>query len=438
MESNPFGMKENHTKIIRNLFGYLFCVLLGTSNIVAQVQVDRTSTPICPRSDSVLMSYLQEHGVHTTSRNEVELLPGGKEKFEALFQDIKNARHHIHLEYFNFRNDSIAGALFELLAQKVEEGLYVRALFDDFGNLSNNRPLKKKHLKALREKGIEIVTFDPIRFPYFNHTFGRDHRKIAVIDGKIGYTGGINIADYYVDGLPGIGPWRDMHLRLRGESVAELQQIFLEIWNKTTKQHIGQEAEGAPYFPPLSDSLPYLDVAIVDRVPKKSPKLLRRTLARSIGTACDSVLLVNPYFMPTRIIRSGLKKALGRGVKVEIMISSKGDIPLTPTGSLYVAHKLMKRGADVYMFNEGFHHSKVIMIDGLYSTVGSTNLNSRSLRCDFEMNAFLFNQEITEELNVIYQDDKTKSTYLTPEVWKDISRWKKFVGWFANLLTPFM
>lgn len=417
--------------ILWAVLGFVFGVL----NLHSQPAADPSGVHECVPSDSLLMAYLQENGVRTTSRNEVTILPGGKEKFEVLFRDLERARHHIHLEYFNFRNDSIAAALFGLLARKVKEGVKVRAVFDDFGNMSNNRPLKKKHLEKLRAQGIEIVCFDPIQFPYVNHIFGRDHRKIAVIDGEIGYTGGINIADYYIEGLPGIGPWRDMHVRLEGESVADLQRIFLEMWNKTTRQNL---SDSIGYFPPVRDSSDCEKVAIVDRVPRKMPKLLRRTLARAIESACDSILIVNPYFMPTKLVRSGLKKALNRGVKVEIMVSSKGDIPLTPTGSLYVAHLLMKRGADVFMFDEGFHHSKIMMIDGKYSTVGSANLNSRSLRCDYEVNAFIFDEATTDAINAIYQADKSKSTVMTQEVWKGFSPWKRFVGWFANLLTPFM
>lgn len=129
----------------------------------------------------------------------------GREKFTDLFEAIRHARHHIHLEYFNFRNDSIANSLFDLLAEKVKEGVEVRAMFDAFGNWSNNQPLKKHHLQAIKARGIEIVKFDPITFPYINHAMHRDHRKIVVIDGKTGYTGGMNIADYYINGLPKIG-----------------------------------------------------------------------------------------------------------------------------------------------------------------------------------------------------------------------------------------
>lgn len=217
------------------------------------------------------MHRLKDMGAPLTYNNRVELLMSGDEKFTNLFEAIRGARHHVHLEYFNFRNDSIAGALFRLLAQKVKEGVEVRALFDAFGNLSNNKPLTKKHLKAIREQGIEIVKFDPFTFPWFNHAAHRDHRKIVVIDGKIGYTGGMNVADYYIKGLPKIGEWHDIHARIEGDAVRYLQGIFLTMWNRETGQHIG----GPEYFPntpQLPDSIAE-EIMIVDRTPPRDATL---------------------------------------------------------------------------------------------------------------------------------------------------------------------
>ena len=191
-------------------------------------------------ADSVFTHFLARHNIPLTAHNELELLPSGRLKFGSLFQEIQKAKHHIHLEYFNFRSDSIAKELFTLLAEKAKEGVKVRAMFDDFGNLSNNRPLRKEHLKMLNERGIEIIKFDPIRFPYVNHIFSRDHQKIVVIDGKVGYTGGMNIADYYINGLPEIGPWRDMHVCIKGPAVERLQKAFLSVWNKESGQQMGE------------------------------------------------------------------------------------------------------------------------------------------------------------------------------------------------------
>lgn len=387
-------------------------------------------------SDEIVKNYLQTTGITTTKNNHIDLLTNGHDKFVDLFAAIRQAKHHIHLEYFNFRNDSIANALFDLLAQKSSEGVKVRALFDAFGNWSNNKPLKKRHIKAIREKGIELVKFDPFAFPYINHAIHRDHRKIVVIDGKIAYTGGMNIADYYIHGLPKVGNWRDIHMHIEGEAVRELQGIFLNMWNHETKQHIG----GPEYFPPIqcsSDSLTQ-DIAIVDRTPRKTPHSIARAYATSIRAAENNIQIINPYFTPVKIIRKALKAALKKGTNVEIMIPAVSDIPFTPDVAQHIAHKLMKKGAKIYLFNGGFHHSKIMMIDHKFCTVGTANLNSRSLRYDYETNAFIFSPQTTHELNALFEADKQNSTLMTPEYWKKRSTWKKIVGWFGNILTPFL
>ena len=324
------------------------------------------------------------------------------------------------------------------MEKKVEQGVEVRAIFDAFGNSSNNQPLKKNHLKTLREKGIQIVEFDPLRFPWINHVFHRDHRKIVVIDGIVGYTGGMNIADYYITGLPEIGDWRDMHVRIKGDAVNDLQDIFLDMWERCTKEEIN----GSAYYPYRNGYKPVEsqdeEVAIVDRYPRKSPKVMRRAYAKAIESAQEKVQIINPYFTPTRIIKKAIKKAIKKGVKVEIMIPGKSDIPFTPDAAFYIANKLRKKGADIYIYNGGFHHSKIMMIDSLYCTVGSTNLNSRSLRYDYEVNAFIFDTETTDELITIFKEDQLDSTLLTSEIYKKKTPWKKFLGWFAHLFTPFL
>lgn len=395
-------------------------------------------TNVTTSSDSILIEYLKDYGIRVNKHNNLKILKSGREKFIDLFQQIEKAKHHIHLEYFNFRNDSIANALFEILERKAKEGVEIRAMYDAFGNSSNNQPLKKKHIKAIREKGIEIVEFDPIKFPWINHVFHRDHRKIVVIDGRIGYTGGMNIADYYITGLPEIGEWRDMHIRIEGDAVNDLQDIFLNMWNRCTKQDIG----GNEYYPTLSisDSTqhPNKKVAVVDRHPRKTNKAMRRIYAKAIESAENKVQIINPYFTPTRIIKKAIKKATEKGVDVEIMIPGKSDIGFTPDAAFYIANRLRKKGAKIYIYNGGFHHSKIMMVDSIYCTVGSTNLNSRSLRFDYEVNAFIFDDETTEELISIFQEDKEDSTLLTSEIYKKRSIWKKFVGWFAHLFTPFL
>lgn len=408
------------------IFCLLFCFLFNIIASYAQEVI---------HSDSIVKRMLVEAGVSITDGNQVKLLKSGREKFDDMFAEIMKAKHHVHLEYFNFRNDSIANELFNILAKKAAEGVEVRALFDDFGNMSNNQPLKNSHLRKLRRQGISIYRFDPIRFPYINHVLKRDHRKIVVVDGKVAYMGGMNVADYYINGTEVVGKWRDMHMRVEGPAVSELQKIFLDMWKVVTKENLMQESA---YFPEPVSVHDSVEMAIVDRYPGRTPELIRHAYVSSINAAEHKIQLINPYFVPTHSIKKALKKAIDRGIEVEIMISSKSDIPFTPDASLYFAYKLVKRGAKVYLYNGGFHHSKIMMVDDSFCTLGSANLNSRSLRYDYEVNAFMFNEEVTDELIQMFEDDKLSSTPLTKEVWKQRTPWKRFVGWFANLFAPFL
>lgn len=431
-----------HSK--RNYFFILIILLLGVIRSSAQTTLSSELSTSAGhsmsviKSDSLLLKRFEQQQIPITHDNKVTLLESGEIKFADLFEHIRQAKHHIHLEYFNFRNDSIANLLFDILAEKVADGVEVRALFDAFGNWSNNKPLKKRHLKAIRDRGVEIVMYDPLRFPWINHVFARDHRKIVIIDGKIGYTGGMNIADYYINGLPEIGDWRDMHVRIEGSAVANLQDIFLSIWNESTNQNIG----GDPYYPTSifedEEEKGNKIVAIVDRAPYETPKIMRQAYIQSLDVAQYKVQLINPYFAPTRSIKKAIKRALKRGVKVEILIPAKSDIPFTPDAAFYTANKLRERGADVYLFNGGFHHAKIMMVDSAFCTVGSTNLNSRSLRYDYEVNAFIFNSETTQELITIFEQDKLNSTLLTEEGYKKEKVFKRFTRWFAYLCTPFL
>ena len=397
-------------------------------------------------SDSLIVKELRSEGVSFSKTNTVTLLLTGQEKFDDLFTAIKQAKSSIHLEYFNFRNDSIANQLFNLLADKVKEGVEVRALFDAFGNMSNNKPLRKKELDNLRERGIEIYEFDPIRFPWINHVFARDHRKIVVIDGSIAYTGGMNVADYYINGTKVVGEWHDMHCRIEGDEVNTLQKIFIKTWNKVTKQHLS----GAKYYRgdrpnttfvdlkrPAVDSLNNMMVGIINREPRTSNAIIRKFYTTAIDVAKDSIQIINPYFTLNRAIKKAIKRAVKRGVKVDIMLSVRSDIPLTPDCGFYNAHQLMKRGCNIWMYMPGFHHTKVIMVDGLFCTVGSANLNSRSLNFDNEANAVIVNKEVTQELCNLFNAEKKESFLLTPKKWNEMrTPWKKFVGWFAHLLAP--
>ncbi len=399
-------------------------------------------------SDSLIVKQMKERGVSFSRNNSITLLRTGKEKFDDMFNAIRQAKSSVHLEYFNFRNDSIADCLFELLAQKASEGVEVRAIFDGFGNKSNNKPLRKRHLKAIRERGIEIYEFNPVRFPWIDDLFNRDHRKIVVIDGKIAYTGGMNVADYYINGNKDVGSWNDMHCRIEGDEVNSLQEIFIRMWNKVS----GQNISGAKYYRGLGD-ISYFKglkretcataenklVGIINREPRTSSDIIRRFYINAINDAKDSIKIINPYFTLSHSLKKALRNAVKRGVKVEVMLSSRSDIPITPDCGFYNAHNLMKHGVDIWIYQPGFHHTKIIMIDGRFCTVGSANLNARSLRFDYEANAVIVDSCTTKELNELFDGEKKDCFKLTERKWKEWrTPWKRFAGWIAHFFSPIL
>ena len=428
-----YEIKRNRLK---QLLLYIIFWVLSIGTCVAQT------------TDSLVAHDLKQYGVKFSSNNSVTLLTTGQEKFDDMFKAIQQAKKSIHLEYFNFRNDSIAGLLFHILEQKAKEGVEVRALFDAFGNSSNNRPLKEKHLKTIRDSGVEIYKFDPITFPWVNHVFSRDHRKIVVIDGRIAYTGGMNVADYYIKGTEVVGEWHDMHCRIEGDAVNTLQAIFLKMWNKVSKQNIHGEqyyhgGNKTEYIKGLKEdsckSAYHKTVGIINREPRTSNAIIRQFYLSAINRAKDSIKIINPYFTLNHQLKKALKKAVRRGVKVEIMLSTKSDIPLTPDCGFYNAHKLMKAGCNIWMYTPGFHHTKIIMVDGQVCTVGSANLNARSLNWDYEENAVILDKCTTQQLDNLLDGEKKDCFYLTEKKWKEWrTPWQRMRGWFSHLLAPFL
>ena len=353
------------------------------------------------KSDSIFLSYLQECGIKTTAHNEIKILKSGHDKFIDLFNEIEKAKHHIHLEYFNFRNDSIANLLFEKLEKKVEQGVEVRAIFDAFGNSSNNQPLKKDHLKALREKGIQIVEFDPLRFPWINHVFHRDHRKIVVIDGTVGYTGGINLADEYINYRTVHGHWKDAGIRLEGEAVWSLTSMFLQMWNMsrdTDKDYSeyqyafadkGEMKVESGFVQPYGDT-PFDDETVGENV-----------YLNMIGCAKKYIYVFTPYLITDNEMNTALKLAAKRGVDVRIVTPGIPDKKTIYWLTQSSYQNLLEAGVKIYQYAPGFIHSKCVLCDDEFATVGTINFDYRSFYHHFECGVFLYQ---TQSISVLKQD----------------------------------
>lgn len=359
--------------------------------------------------------------------NKTTILPTGEIKFHDLFDAVEKAEKYILMDYFKFQQDSICGILIEKLCRKAGEGVQVYVLFDSFGNHDSDFPLSDTLQANIRKAGVNIAAFDPVRFPWINHLMHRDHHKIAIIDGKMVYTGGMNVADYYLHGKPEVGKWRDMHIRMDGPIVEAYEELFWKMWNKAAPSPL--PPWGSASKPPHSDDeekpLPKrgsgeASVAFASRWPKETPKIMRQTYCIAIDNAEHLVQIVNPYAMLFGEVRASLRRALERGVRVQFMVSTRSDGKINDDVIGLEMRKLMKRGAEVFYYNDGFHHSKIMMIDSLFCTVGTTNLDARSLCFDYEVNAFIFDPATTHQLQQIFSDDvERSSTLLTPEVFKE-------------------
>lgn len=354
-------------------------------------------------------------GIPMYSGNDSKILPTGIIKFKYLFAEVELAKRFIHLDYFKFQQDSICGAFFDLLREKAQEGVEVRVVYDAVGNLNSTLPLRRSYIDSLRADGIQIYPFDPFRFPWINHMYHRNHHKIAVIDGQVAYTGGMNVADYYLHGKPVVGEWRDMHVRLEGPIVEGYERVFEDMWQRAT----GEQLDERYALACRSEASEGEYIALCNRIPVRTNSIMRDTYISAIDNAQHLIQIVNPYITLTIGIRKALMRALKRGVRLQIMLSTKNDGPLIPDVSGLEMRKLQKRGAEIYYYENGFHHSKVMMVDSAFCTIGTTNLDGRSLKYDYEVNAFIFHPEPTHELQRIFQKDiDERCTLLTDSVWK--------------------
>ena len=402
------------------------------------------------RSDSAVVSFLRENfDVRFSGNNSVVFFKTGQEKFDDLFKAVKQAKKSIHMEYFNFRNDSISALLFDLLAEKAAEGVEVRALYDGFGNCSNDRPLKQHHLDSLHRRGIQIKEFDRLAFPFLQNSFFRDHRKVVVIDGLIAYTGGMNVADYYVVGKPEFGAWRDLHCRIEGDAVAELQKVFMDFWNDVVDDNL----QGTQYYPGERQAQDYFTglkvdttasagrqmIGVVNRIPRQSARIMEQTFIEILDNAQHRVQLINPYFTLTPKVVRAFKRALKRGVKMEIMVSAACDIPVTPNVTEYYCNEFAQLGADIYVFHGGFHHSKVMMVDDSFLFLGSANLNGRSLKMDYECNVLIADPAATQAMQTIFEQDKAEQcTLMTPDDYRKKPKMRRIWNWLYHLSSPIL
>lgn len=363
----------------------------------------------------------------------MDIMPSGVEKFHNLEKDLLSAKHYIHIEYYKWYNDSIGRHLMDVLAQCVSKGVQVRVLYDAFGNSGKAPNFNTDFIEYYRAKGIKLEGFDPMRFPYVNHALHRLHRKMVIIDGNMVYTGGLNVADYYIHGKPELGRWADMHARLSGPIVAGYQQLFADLWYKQTREKLDSVAY-------LSSDLHLYEVQqgghdafIVDREPGKKSNRIRQSYISTLAHAQHRVRIINPYIILVRDVRNALRECIERGVEVEILLGLHGDNTISEVSTAREIYNLARRGAKVWLCNECFHHDKVMIVDDSLCTVGTANLDARSLSFDYEVNAYFFSPQYSMQLNAYFDSHVKTSVQLTEDNWKELyPRYKRRLGWWLK------
>lgn len=365
-----------------------------------------------------------------SSKNEVEILVNGEEKFAKVFECIRKAKHHIHLEYYIYENDDIGNQLAELLIHKAKEGLTVRFLYDAMGS----GRIGKKLLAKLQEAGVQVSPVNKITFRLLaNRVNYRDHRKIIIIDGKEVFTGGINVSDKYINPNPQ-QYWRDIHVYLKGNSAFYFQFLFLTNWVFATET-----------IPELSkDYFGYEDeyggnklVQAAASGPDTSPVIMLST-SSAILAAKRRVYIVTPYFIPVETILNAIKQVAQAGLDVRLMVPEKGDSVVVNSAAYSYYEGLLENKVRIFFYKKGFIHSKTMIVDDDFSSVGTANMDVRSQELNFEVNTLIFDWEINQKLEAVFLEDMKDSRELSLSEWRKRPKHKVFFEHLARLLSPLM
>ena len=414
--------------IMLPIVGFVFYIFFG-KNIRRQIVLSRRSLHKVKRNSKITASDIEQissdilppeqRNLATLARNscdalayegnELKVYTDGEDVFEDIFEDIKQAKHHIHLEYYIFLADEIGRKMIDVLIGKVKEGVSVRVIIDDVGSWQ----MPKITIREMQNQGIEVMSFLKVGLPFLSSKVNyRNHRKILIIDGKVGFTGGINIADRYVKGLKW-GKWRDTHLRIEGPAVHGLQKIFLTDWYFVNRELIADVV----FYPDLKKSGNSL-VQIITSGPNTLWNSVMQVYFMAIVQAREYVYIQTPYFLPTDSIITALQTAVLGGVDVRIILPMRSDAKMTLASSYSYMWEMLKAGVKMYFYQPGFLHSKTIVIDDKLFTVGSTNMDFRSFEQNFEVNALVFDPELAVKMRKIFERDLADSVRVNAGTWK--------------------
>lgn len=365
-----------------------------------------------------------------TYNNKTTILNNGDETFPEIVRSLKKAKHFIHLEYYMIQSDMIGCQIADILCEKASKGIEVRLIYDDVGSWS----LSKKYVNMLERSGVEVVSFMPVVFPLLTSKINyRNHRKIIIIDGNVGFTGGLNIANKYLFGTKKHGEWRDTHVKIEGRAVHSLQAVFITDWYFTT----GIRLDHHYYFPSVHGTSNET-VQIASSGPDSRWASIMQAFFMAISHAKKNIYISTPYFIPTESILEALKVASLGGVEVHLIIPNRSDSKIIYWATRSYITELLEAGVNVYLYEKGFNHSKVMTIDSSISSIGSANMDSRSFEDNFEISAIIYDRVRTEELEGYIKNDISYSRKVDLEKWLHRSKKERTLEAICRITSPLL
>ncbi len=381
----------------------------------------------------LVLYHLHASNAILTDDNEVKFFVDGREKFASLLEDLRRAESSIHIQYYIIKDDEVFRPILEVLEQKVSEGVEVRLLFDGMGG----RFVKRKRWKEIRSKGILVAEFFPAVFGRLQLRANyRNHRKIVVIDGKIGYVGGFNVAREYIGLDKRFGYWRDTHMRIVGSAVSALQVRFILDWNFAWKGNI-LSFDGYLAEPQVNPAIG-CPMQIVTSGPDSLEQSIRNTYLRLIHKAKHSIYIQTPYFIPDEAIMSALGIAVNSGIEVIIMIPCKPDHPFVYWATYSYVGELVLQGAKCYTYMDGFLHAKGIIVDEMVLSYGTANMDIRSFSLNFEVNAIIYDEDKAREMAGYFKEDLKKSKLITRNIYLGRNLMVRVKEQVSRLLSPLL
>ncbi len=365
-----------------------------------------------------------------TINNKIDILVNGENIYDSIIENLSKAKKHIHLDFFRIQPGRIWDRILKILVEKAKSGVDIKIIYDDVGSWK----IKGSYARELRKQGIDMQPFMPVVLHRFaNKINHRNHRKIIIIDGEIAYTGGFNIADYYVDGIKNIGKWHDIAIKIQGEAVHYIQKVFLTDWYFVKRQIVNIKDD---FFPVLNNFNANIPVQIVKSGPDSDWSTIMQSYFLAITSTKKYLYLSTPYFLPNESILTALKTVALSGRTVKLLIPYKGDSKLVNLATQSYVNELLEAGIEVYLFNDGFNHGKFIIVDGRMCSIGTANIDIRSFDHDFEVNAFIYDNNIAKQMEKIFLNCTETSYKLTLESWNQRTKFNKFLNSFARIMSP--